>query len=88
MRRRSDIRQGLFAKDVLPNGADLMLRIQGITELPTHRAILSARCAVLAHVLDGLGNLHDRESEISSLAIPNSFRSALSVFQHKERSWD
>ena len=70
MRRRSDIGQGLFAKDVLPNGADLMLRIQGFTELPTHRAILSARCAVLARVLDGLGNLHDRESGISVKLLP------------------
>jgi len=70
-RRRSDaIGQGLFAKDILPNGADLMLRIQGSTELPTHRVILSARCAVLARVLDGLGSVHDRESGISVKLLP------------------
>lgn len=71
LRRQSDtLGQGLFANDILPNGADLMLRIQGSTELPTHRVILSARCAVLARVLDGLGSLHDRESGISVKLLP------------------
>ena len=42
-----------------------MLRIQGLTELPVHRIMLSAHCAVLAYVLNGLGSLHDCESGIS-----------------------
>ena len=66
MRQRSNsFGQGLYAQDRLSHGADLMLRIQGPTELPVHRIMLSARCAVLARVLDGLGSLHDRESGIS-----------------------
>jgi hypothetical protein len=70
-RRRSDTPgQGLFATDRLSHGADLMLRIQGSTELPVHRVILSSRCAILARVLDGLGSLHDRESGISVKLLP------------------
>ena len=57
--------EGLYAKNKLSNGADLMLRVQNSTEFPVHRIILSARCAVLARVLGGLGSLHDRESGIS-----------------------
>ena len=57
--------QGLFAKSKLSHGADLMLRVQNSTELPVHRIVLSARCAVLARVLGGLGSLHDRESGVS-----------------------
>jgi hypothetical protein len=56
---------GLFAKSKLSHGADLMLRVQNSTELPVHRIVLSARCAVLARVLGGLGSLHDRESGVS-----------------------
>ena len=72
-RRRSDddtLGQGLFANDRLVHGADLMVRIQGSTELPVHRVMLSARCAVLARVLDGFGGLHDRESGISVKLLP------------------
>jgi hypothetical protein len=57
--------QGLFTKNKLSYGADLMLRVQNSTEFPAHRTVLSARCAVLARVLGGLGSLHDRESGIS-----------------------
>ena len=49
----------------LPNGADLVLRVEDSTELPLHRTVLSARCAPLARVLDGFGSLDDRESGIS-----------------------
>jgi hypothetical protein len=72
-RRRSDddiLGQGLFANDRLVHGADLMVRIQGSTELPVHRVMLSARCAVLARVLDGFGSLHDRESGVSVKLLP------------------
>ena len=62
--------QGLFAKNKLSHGADLMLRVQNSTELPAHRIVLSARCAVLARVLGGLGSLHDRESGISFKLLP------------------
>ncbi len=62
--------QGLFAKSQLPHGADLMLRVQNSTELPAHRIVLSARCAVLARVLGGMGSLHDRESGISFELLP------------------
>jgi len=54
----------------LPHGADLVLRIQGSTELAVHRAVLSARCAVLARVLGGFGSLYDRESGISVKLLP------------------
>lgn len=57
--------QGLFANSKLSHGADLMLRVQNSIEFPAHRTVLSARCAVLARVLGGLGSLHDRESGIS-----------------------
>jgi inhibitor of Bruton tyrosine kinase len=72
-RRRSDddtLGQGLFANDRLAHGADLMVRVQGSTELPVHRVMLSARCAVLARVLDGFGGLHDREAGISVKLLP------------------
>ncbi|KAI9440915.1 hypothetical protein H4582DRAFT_1811180 [Lactarius indigo] len=49
----------------LPNGADLVLRVQGSTELNVHRTVLSARCALLARVLGGFGSLYDRESGVS-----------------------
>lgn len=62
--------QGLYATSKLAHGADLMLRIQNSTELPAHRIVLSARCAVLARVLGGLGSLHDRESGISFKLLP------------------
>lgn len=62
--------QGLFAKSKLSHGADLMLRSQDSTELPAHRIVLSARCAVLARVLGGLGSLHDRESGVSFKLLP------------------
>jgi len=62
--------QGLFAKSKLSHGADLMLRVQNSTEFPAHRIVLSARCAVLARVLGGLGGLHDRESGISFKLLP------------------
>ena len=62
--------QGLFAKSKLSHGADLMLRVQNSTELPAHRVVLSARCAVLARVLCGLGSLHDRESGMSFKLLP------------------
>lgn len=70
-RRRSDTPgQGLFAKSKASHGADLMFRIQGSTELPVHRVLLSARCTVLARVLGGLGSLHDRESNITFKLFP------------------
>lgn len=62
--------EGFYAKSKLSHGADLMLRVQNSTELPAHRTILSARCAVLARVLGGLGSLHDRESGISFKLLP------------------
>jgi len=62
--------QGLFAKSKLSHGADLMVRVQNSTEFPAHRIVLSARCAVLARVLGGLGSLHDRESGISFKLLP------------------
>jgi inhibitor of Bruton tyrosine kinase len=62
--------QGLFAKSKLSHGADLMLCSQNSTELPAHRIVLSARCAVLARVLGGLGSLHDRESGVSFKLLP------------------
>ena len=62
--------QGLFANGKLSHGADLILRVQNSTEFPAHRIVLSARCAVLARVLGGLGSLHDRESGISFKLIP------------------
>ena len=62
--------QGLYATSKLAHGADLMLRIQNSTEFPAHRIVLSARCAVLARVLGGLGSLHDRESGISFKLLP------------------
>ena len=55
---------GYNASD-LYNGADLMLRVQGSTELPVHSTVLSARCVPLARVLGGFGSLYDRESGIS-----------------------
>ena len=61
---------GLFAKGKLSHGADIMLRVQNSTELPAHRIVLSARCAVLARVLGGLGSLHDRESGVSFKLLP------------------
>ena len=62
--------EGFYAKSKLSHGADLMLRVQNSTELPAHRTILSARCAVLARVLGGMGSLHDRESGISIKLLP------------------
>jgi hypothetical protein len=54
----------------LSNGADLMLRVQGCTELPVHSTVLSARCVPLARVLGGFGSLFDRESGISLKHLP------------------
>jgi hypothetical protein len=70
-RRRSDaLGQGLFAKGKPSHGADIMLRIESLTELPVHRVMLSARCTVLARVLGGIGSLHDRGSGISLKLLP------------------
>jgi len=70
-RRRPDgPGKGLFAQSKPPHGADLMLRIQSWTEIPVHGVVLSARCAVLARVLGGLGSLHDRESGVSIKLLP------------------
>ncbi|KAI0248740.1 hypothetical protein BJV78DRAFT_1331173 [Lactifluus subvellereus] len=63
-------RHGLSVKGKLARGADLMLRVQGSTEFPVHTVVLSARCAVLARILGGLGSLHDRESGISLKLLP------------------
>lgn len=54
----------------LLNGADLVLRVQGSTELPVHSTVLSARCVPLARVLGGFGGLYDRESGISLKLLP------------------
>lgn len=51
-------------------GADLMLRVQGSTELPAHAVVLSSRCAVLSRILGGLGGIHDRESGTSLKLLP------------------
>ncbi|KAI0291504.1 hypothetical protein B0F90DRAFT_1823827 [Multifurca ochricompacta] len=70
-RRRSGVLgQGIFATSKLAHGADLVLRMQGSTELPVHRVVLSAGCAALARVLGGLGSLHDRESGFSIKLLP------------------
>ncbi|KAI0293013.1 hypothetical protein B0F90DRAFT_1766310 [Multifurca ochricompacta] len=62
--------QGIFAISILTHGADLVLRMQGSTELPVHRVVLSAGCAALARVLGDLGSLHDRESGVSVKLLP------------------
>ncbi|KAI0289161.1 hypothetical protein B0F90DRAFT_1796972, partial [Multifurca ochricompacta] len=62
--------QGIFAISRLTHGADLVLRMQGSTELPVHRVVLSAGCAALARVLGDLGSLHDRESGVSVKLLP------------------
>ena len=54
----------------LCNGADLVLRVQGSSELPVHSTVLSARCMPLARVLGGFGSLYDRESGISLKLTP------------------
>ena len=54
----------------LCNGADLVLRVQGSSELPVHSTVLSARCMPLARVLGGFGSLYDRESGISLKPLP------------------
>ena len=63
----------------LSHGADLMLRIQGSTELPVHRIMLSARYAVvLARVLDARYSL-PRESGISVKLLTPPAREAVHV---------
>ena len=64
-RRLASLGHGVSVMSKLPNGADLMLRVQGSAEFPVHRTVLSARCAPLARVLGGFGSLYDRESGIS-----------------------
>jgi hypothetical protein len=73
--------EGLFANDRLTHGADLVVRIQGSTELPVHRVMLSTRCAVLARVLDGLGSLHDRESGMSVKLFPAPLSASAPAYQ-------
>jgi inhibitor of Bruton tyrosine kinase len=68
--RPGSLGHGLFAKGKPAHGADLMLRVQGSTEFPAHTIVLSARCAVLARIIGGLGSLHDRESRISLKLLP------------------
>jgi hypothetical protein len=55
-------------QDRLSHGADLMLRIQGSTELPVHRIMLSASCAVvLTRALDSLPRVgHFRQTSHSA----------------------
>ena len=69
-RRPGSLGHGVSVMSKLPNGADLVLRVQGSTELPAHRTVLSARCAPLARVLGGFGSLYDRESGISLKLLP------------------
>jgi hypothetical protein len=69
-RRPGSFGHGVSVTSKVPNGADLVLRVQGSTELPVHRAVLSARCAPLARVLGGFGSLYDRESGISLKLLP------------------
>ncbi|KAH9041005.1 hypothetical protein EDB85DRAFT_1858258 [Lactarius pseudohatsudake] len=68
--RPGSLGHGVSATSKLPNGADLVLRVQGSTELNVHRTVLSARCAVLARVLSGFGSLYDRESGVSLKLLP------------------
>jgi hypothetical protein len=69
---RTARRQGSLGRGAsnLSNGADLVLRVQGSTELPVHSTVLSARCVPLARVLGGFGSLYDRESGISLKLLP------------------
>jgi hypothetical protein len=69
---RTARRQGSLGHEAseLSNGANLMLRVQGSTELPVHSTVLSARCVPLARVLGGFGSLFDRESGISLKHLP------------------
>ncbi|KAH9169421.1 hypothetical protein EDB89DRAFT_1888857 [Lactarius sanguifluus] len=69
-RRPGSLRHGVSVTSKLPNGADLVLRVQGSTELNVHRTVLSARCALLARVLGGFGSLYDRESGVSLKLLP------------------
>ncbi len=69
-RRPGALGHGVPVTGRLPNGADLVLRVQGSTELNVHRAVLSARCALLARVLGGFGSLYDRESGVSLKLLP------------------
>ncbi|KAF8264440.1 hypothetical protein EI94DRAFT_1738425 [Lactarius quietus] len=69
-RRSGSLGHGVSTTSKLPNGADLILRVQGSTELPVHRTVLSARCAPLSRVLGGFGSLYDRESGISLKLLP------------------
>jgi hypothetical protein len=64
-RRRGSLGHGVSVISKLPNGADLVLRVQGSADFPVHRTLLSARCVPLARVLGGFGSLYDRESGIS-----------------------
>jgi inhibitor of Bruton tyrosine kinase len=68
--RPGPLGHGLFAEDKPVHGADLMLRVQGSIEFPAHTIVLSARCSVLAHIIAGLGSVHDRESGISLEFLP------------------
>ncbi|KAH9055770.1 regulator of chromosome condensation 1/beta-lactamase-inhibitor protein II [Lactarius vividus] len=69
-RRPGSFGHGVSVTSKLPNGADLVLRVQGSTELNVHRTVLSARCALLARVLGGFGSLYDRESGVSLKLLP------------------
>lgn len=69
-RRSGSLGHGVSVTSKLSNGADLVIRVQGSTELPMHKTVLSARCAPLARVLGGFGSLYDRESGISLKLLP------------------
>ena len=68
--RPGPLGHGSFTRRKPANGADVVLRIQGSIEFPAHTVVLSARCAVLARIIGGIGNLHDRESGISVKFLP------------------